>query len=177
MNWYFGEYWLGVQLITAKWCKNIIFTRDRIKYWLINKQSNILSDREKRSGVIWSIGSVHDEFRGYFTTVFLEWFKFKLNLTYTEKLKRTSGIFWIKELSLCQKLKYLNPYIIRTRLCKPLILIQTQIIWSNRECLWSHENLSFTIVNQHLELKLLIKSIKNIGNQGERRKFRDKKYI
>ena len=28
----------------------MIFTRGRIKYWLINKQSNILSDREERSG-------------------------------------------------------------------------------------------------------------------------------
>ena len=37
----------------------------------------------------------------------------------------------LKELSLCNKIKYLNPNIFRTRYCKPLIF-QTQIIWFNR---------------------------------------------
>ena len=36
-----------------------------------------------------------------------------------------------KELSLCHKLKYWNPYIFRIQCCKPLI-VQTQIIWFNR---------------------------------------------
>ena len=36
-----------------------------------------------------------------------------------------------KELSLWNKIKYLNHNIFRTRCCKPLIF-QTQIIWSNR---------------------------------------------
>ena len=36
-----------------------------------------------------------------------------------------------KELSLWNKIKYLNLNIFRTRCCKPLIF-QTQIIWSNR---------------------------------------------
>ena len=36
-----------------------------------------------------------------------------------------------KELSLWNKIKYLNLNILRTRCCKPLIL-QIQIIWSNR---------------------------------------------
>ena len=36
-----------------------------------------------------------------------------------------------KELSLWNKIKFLNHKIIRTRCCKPLIF-QTQIIWSNR---------------------------------------------
>ena len=37
----------------------------------------------------------------------------------------------LKELSLWNKIKYLNHNIFRTRCCKPLIF-QTQIIWSNR---------------------------------------------
>ena len=36
-----------------------------------------------------------------------------------------------KELSLCNKIKYLNLNIFRTQCCKPLIF-QTQINWSNR---------------------------------------------
>ena len=36
-----------------------------------------------------------------------------------------------KGLSLCNKVKYLNPNIFRTRCCKPLIF-QTLIIWFNR---------------------------------------------
>ena len=37
----------------------------------------------------------------------------------------------LKELSLCNKIKYLNPNIFRTRCCKPLIF-QNLIIWFNR---------------------------------------------
>ena len=38
---------------------------------------------------------------------------------------------WTTELSLCNKIKYLNPNIFRTRFCKPLIF-QTLIIRYNR---------------------------------------------
>ena len=44
--------------------------------------------------------------------------------------KLLSTNFW-KELNLCNKIKYLNPNIFRTRCCKPLIF-QTLIIWSSR---------------------------------------------
>ena len=40
-------------------------------------------------------------------------------------------ILEVKELSVWNKIKYLNLNIFRTRWCKPLIF-QTQIIWSNR---------------------------------------------
>ena len=40
-------------------------------------------------------------------------------------------LYTVKELSLCNKIKYLNLNIFRTRCCKPLIF-QTQIIWTNR---------------------------------------------
>ena len=48
--------------------------------------------------------------------------------------------FFSKELSLCNKVKYLNPNIFRARCCKPLIF-QTLITWFNRihslKYLWS----------------------------------------
>ena len=46
-------------------------------------------------------------------------------------LSKTYDFFFIKELSLCHKLKFSNPYIYWTWCCR-LLIFQTKIIWGNR---------------------------------------------
>ena len=54
----------------------------------------------------------------------------KLRLNFQHK-KLYGRLLFRKELSLCPKIKLLNPYIFAAWWCKPLIF-QTLIIWSNR---------------------------------------------